>query len=287
MRIRFPGNREYPLGEIADFSIQRGVMTVNHIDAQRVVSVEADITDPKESVPDVISDIKKDILPDIARRFPDIQFLFEGQSRENLKTMRAIGRVVPPILILMFLIIVITFRSFSQAFVVFILIPFSIIGVLWGHFIQGYIVSMLSLFGTIALAGIVVNDSLVLVSTLNRKLKEGAKFREAMIETGLSRFRPVLLTSLTTIAGLGPLIFEKSHQSQFLSPMAISVAYGLLFGTLLTLLMLPSMLTFMNGIRRTLWGFLGKKDLTPEQVEPAIREEIFAREQSNDNCGEK
>jgi len=113
MRIRLPGGKEYPLGEIADFTIQRGVMTVNHIDAQRVVSVEADITNPKESVPDIISDIRRDILPDIAARFPDIQFMFEGQSRENLKTMRAIGRIVPPILILMFLIIVVTFLANS------------------------------------------------------------------------------------------------------------------------------------------------------------------------------
>lgn len=286
MRIRLPGNKEYPLGEIADFSIHRGVMTVNHIDAQRVVSVEADITNPKESVPDTIADIKKDVLPDIAAKYPDIQFLFEGQSRENLKTMRAIGRIIPPIIILMFMIIVITFRSFSQALVVMTLIPFSIVGVLWGHFIQGYIVSILSWFGAIALAGIVVNDSLVLVSTFNRMLKQGKQFKEALFETGLSRFRPVLLTSLTTIAGLGPLIFETSHQAQFLSPMAISVAYGLLYGTLLTLLMLPSMLTLLNSSRFFLSKRIKKTEFTREDVEPALREERFAKEQSDTICGE-
>jgi multidrug efflux pump subunit AcrB len=259
-------------------------MTVNHIDGQRVVNVEADITNPKESVPDTIADIKKDILPGIAARYPDIQFMFEGQSRENLKTMKAIGRIAPPIFILMFLIIVITFRSFSQALVVLILIPFSIVGVLWGHFIQGYIVSILSWFGAIALTGIVVNDSLVLVSTLNRMLKQGKKFKDALFDTGLSRFRPVLLTSLTTIAGLGPLIFEKSHQAQFLSPMAISVAYGLLYATLLTLLMLPSMLTLLNNTRFYFSAKISKKNLTREDVEPAIREEIFAREQSDIIC---
>jgi len=185
MRIRLPGNREYPLREIADFSIQRGVMTVNHIDAQRVVKVEADITNPKESVPDVIADIDADILPDIKREYPDIHFMLEGQSRENLKTMKAMGRVVPPMLILMFLIIVITFRSFGQAIIVLLLIPFSMIGVLWGHLIQGYIVSILSWFGGIALAGIVVNDSLVLVSTLNRKLKDGMSFETAICSEAL------------------------------------------------------------------------------------------------------
>jgi len=281
MRIRQTGGQSYPLREIADFSIQRGVMTVNHIDAQRVVQVEADITDPKESVPAILSDIQAHILPDIKIQYPDIQFLMEGQSRENAKTVRAIMRIVPPILILMFLIIVLTFRSFIQAVLVFLLVPFSVIGVLWGHLIQGYIVSMLSWFGAIALAGIVVNDSLVLVSTFNRKLKQGQAFREALTETGISRFRPVMLTSLTTIAGLGPLVFLRSHQAQFLSPMAISVAYGLAFGTLLTLMMLPALLVITNWIRIQLFWFLTRKKLNPETVEPAIREERFVKEQSD------
>jgi multidrug efflux pump subunit AcrB len=194
--------------------------------------------------------------------------------------MRAIGRVVPPILLLMFFIIVITFRSFVQAIIVFSLIPFSIIGVLWGHFIQGHIFSMLSAFGMIALAGIVVNDSLVLVSTMNRKLKEGLSFDKAVYETGISRFRPVLLTSLTTIAGLGPLIFERSHQAQFLSPMAISVAYGLAFGTLLTLVMLPSLLVTVNRVKQFTTWLWKRERPSAEAVEPAIREDRFAKEQS-------
>jgi multidrug efflux pump subunit AcrB len=287
MRIRLPGDREYPLREIADFSIQRGVMAVNHIDAQRVVKIEADIASPKESVPDIITDIRQDILPGITRQYPDIRFMFEGQSRENEKTIRAIGRVVPPILIMMILIIVITFRSFSQALIVFLLIPFSIIGVLWGHFFQGYIVSILSWFGAIALAGIVVNDSLVLVSTFNRLLKQGMEFKAALYETGVSRLRPVLLTSLTTIAGLGPLIFETSHQAQFLSPMAISVAYGLLFGTLLTLIMLPALLVVTNHIKVFIFRIIKGEKFAPEAVEPAVREEIFAREQSEGPCKEQ
>ena len=286
MRIRLPGGREYPLGEIADFSLDRGVMTVNHIDAQRVVKVEADIMNPKDSVPDIIGDIQREILPDIVRQYPDIRFMMEGQTRENLKTMRAIGRVIPPMLILMFFIVVITFRSFAQALLVFLLIPFSIIGVLWGHLIQGYIVSMLSWFGTIALAGIVVNNSLILVSLMNRMLKAGKPFKKALFETGISRFRPVLLTSMTTIAGLGPLIFSRSHQAQFLSPMAISVAYGLLFGTLLTLLMLPAMLVILNQLRVYYYRIVKGKKLALESAEPAVREEIFIKEQSEGECEE-
>jgi len=278
MRIRLPGGQEYPLSEIADFTIERGVMAVNHIDAQRVVSVEADVTDPEASVPDILNQIRAEILPGIKAKYPDIQFLFEGQSRENDKTMNSMKTTVPAILLVMFLIVAVTFRSFLQAGIVFLLIPFSFIGVLWGHFFQGYVVSILSWFGAIALIGIVVNDSLVLVAAMNQRLKAGESFKDALYRAGVSRFRPVLLTSLTTIAGLGPLVFLKSHQAQFLSPMAISVAYGLLFGTLLTLLVLPALLSLSNHGRVLLtWGLKRRKP-SPEDVEPAVKEERFLNE---------
>ena len=280
MRIRLADGSEYPLREIADFKIKRGVMSINHINAQRVITVEADITNPKDSVPDILNDIKTEIMPGIIHDYPDISFHFEGQSRENAKTMRAMDRVFPVMLILMYFIVVITFRSFSQAILVFLLIPFSLIGVAWGHYLQGYIISMLSLFGTIALAGIVINDSLVFVSAMNRLLKKGLPFEKAVLEAGLSRFRPVLLTSLTTIAGLGPLMFSKSHQAQFLSPMAISVAYGLLFGTLLTLLMLPALLVAFNHGKVYVYKLLTGTMPTAEQMEPAVREEVFVRNYS-------
>ena len=276
MRIRTAAGSEFPLREIADISIERGVMSVYHIDGQRVVKVEADIASKKESVPDILADIQTDIMPAVIEQFPEVAFDFEGQSRENKKTMAAFGRTLPIVLILMFMIVVFTFRSFLQAAIVYMLIPFTLVGIAWGHFLQGYIVSMLSVFGMIALMGIVVNDSLVFVNAMNRLLKAGKKFEDALFEAGLSRFRPVLLTSLTTIAGLAPLMFETSHQAQFLSPMAISVAYGLLFGTFLTLLMLPSLLTAFNRIKVRLYSFLSRKKLNAEQVEPAVREDVFA-----------
>jgi len=242
MRIRLADGREFPLGELADLTVERGVLSVYHIDGLRVIKVEADVADSKVSAPDVISEIKAEVMPKIQEEFPDVRYAFEGESRENAKTMSAFASIVPPMFFLMFLIVVVTFRSFTQASIVYMLVPFSIIGVVWGHFFQGYVISMLSLFGAIALVGIVVNDSLVFVNAFNRRLKKGLTFSEALYTAGISRFRPVLLTSVTTIAGLTPLIFETSFQAQFLAPMAISIAYGLLFGTFLTLLMLPSML---------------------------------------------
>jgi len=177
----------------------------------------------------------------------------------------------------MFFIIVINFRSFNQAIVIFLTIPFGIIGIIWGHLIQGYIISMLSMFGMIALIGIMVNDSLVLVNAMNINIKKGQKFKEALYKAGISRFRPVLLTSITTIAGLAPLIFEDSFQAQFLSPMAISLAYGLLFATMLTLLMLPALLVMLNKIKRLFFKYVLRTELTPEMAEPAIREDLFIK----------
>ncbi len=284
MRIRTASGLEIPLEEIADFKIERGVMSINHIDGQRVVNVEADVANPNVSVPDILSDVEKNIMPGILEKYPEIMYSFEGENYENEKTVSSIMAIVPAILILMFLIVSITFRSFTQAAIVFVLIPFSFVGVLWGHVVQGLMMSILSWFGAIALMGIVVNDSLVLVSAFNNRLKEGMSFYDAIYESGLSRLRPVLLTSLTTIAGLSPLIFESSHQAQFLSPMAVSVAYGLLFGTVLTLVMLPSLLVANNRVRYLFRRYILKQDVTPELLEPAVIEDKFVENQSEETC---
>ena len=279
MDIRLPDGRAFPLGTIADVRIERGVSTVNHIDAQRVVKIEADITDSKESVPDLLERIDLQIMPGILKAFPDVSYDYEGQSRESDKTTASMKNVFPVVLGMMFLVVVFSFRSFLQAFIVFLMIPFSFVGVVWGHFIQGYLISILSIFGVIALIGIVINDALVFVNAFNSRLQAGKHFKDALYEVGLSRFRPIVLTSLTTIAGLGPLIFEQSRQAQFLSPMAISVAYGLLFGTLLTLVMLPALLVLLNHAKVLVVGLLRGQKPLPESVEPAaMQRELFEGE---------
>ena len=279
MDIRLPDGRAFPLGTIADVRIERGVSTVNHIDAQRVVKIEADITDSKESVPDLLERIDLQIMPGILKAFPDVSYDYEGQSRESDKTTASMKNVFPVVLGMMFLVVVFSFRSFLQAFIVFLMIPFSFVGVVWGHFIQGYLISILSIFGVIALIGIVINDALVFVNAFNSRLQAGKHFKDALYEVGLSRFRPIVLTSLTTIAGLGPLIFEQSRQAQFLSPMAISVAYGLLFGTLLTLVMLPALLVLLNHAKVLAVGLLRAQKPSPESVEPAaMQRELFEGE---------
>jgi len=272
MRIRVQGGGEYPLSEIADMKIKRGILSINHIDGQRIIKVEADIAHNDVSVTNMIANIKANILPEFKAKYPDVTWTFEGESRDSKKTVSSIAYVGPPILMLMFMIVVLTFRSFFQAAVVYFIIPFSFVGVLWGHFVQGYIFSLLSTFGAIALIGIVVNDSLVFVSAFNRYLRRGEKFYEALINAGINRFRPVILTTLTTVAGLGPLVFEPSVQAQFLSPMAISIAYGLLVGTGLTLTLLPALLSVANMTKVKLARLFGNKNVTPEEVEPAVKE---------------
>ncbi|MFC2094291.1 efflux RND transporter permease subunit [Bacteroidota bacterium] len=273
MRIRLSGGQEIPLSELATISVKRGILSINHIDGQRIIKVEADISNPDVSVPDIITNIKKNILPELKEKFPDVAWGFEGESRESAKTMGSVATFGPPFLILMFMLVVLTFRSFMQAAIIYLIVPFSFIGMLWGHFIQGYSFSILSGFGAIALIGIVVNDSLIFVSAMNRYLRQGQKFEEALRNAGLNRFRPVMLTTLTTVAGLGPLIFEPSVQAQFLSPMAISVAYGLLVGTGLTLTLLPSMLVVANKIKMRSFRLLGRQASTSEDVEPAVIEQ--------------
>ncbi len=272
MRIRLANGREYPLREIADLKMERGVIAINHIDGKREIKVEADISNPGESVPLLLSEIQDDIMPAIYAKYPGVKGSFEGQNREQLKTSRSVGKAGPVVLIIILALIVLTFRSFTQAAIVFILVPFSLVGVVWGHYIHGAQISIFSWMGVIALVGVLINDSLVFVSTFNGMLKEGKPYMQAIYDTGRSRFRPILLTSVTTVAGLAPLILEKSFQAQFLVPMAISIAYGLIMATFLTLGLLPALLIMLNRVKMYItWLWTGEKP-SEESVEPAVKE---------------
>jgi len=269
--VNSAGNR-VPLREVANYSIERGEITINHLNGKREIRIDADLKDPSTSATDIMAEIKSDLLPLMKERFPGVDAIFEGQNREAEKTIGSVKAVIPIILFLIFVIIAFTFRSFDQPIVLLLMVPFSLIGVGWGHWIHGFSINVLSFLGIIALIGIIVNDGLVLISKFNVYLKEGMNFEEALITAGKSRFRAIFLTTITTIAGLSPLIFETSRQAQFLIPMAISIAYGIGLATVLTLVMLPLMLKFSNDLK-VLWQWYttGKKP-TPEEVEGAVIE---------------
>ena len=272
MWIVTPTGDRVPLSEIATYRIARGEVAINHLDGKRVILIEANLKDRKGSATDILAGIRENIMPAIIAEYPSVTPLYEGQNREAGKLTRSVRVVLPVILFLIYAIIAFTFRSYSQPLILFIMVPFSLIGVGWGHYIHGFPINMLSWLGIIALIGIVVNDGLVLISKFNLYLRAGLSFDEALISAGRSRFRPILLTSLTTIAGLAPLIFETSRQAQFLIPMAISIAYGIFIATFLTLLMLPLLLDISNTIKMgQKWLFTGKKP-TREEVERAIKE---------------
>jgi len=270
--IRTPNGQKIPLKEVAEFRVNRGVVAINHLDGKREIRVEADISNPEASVNSLQSDIAENILPGILQKYASVTFSFEGQNKEAQKVGNSFAKVRWIILILLIAVTAFVFRSIPQALVIILLVPLGLIGVGWGHWIHNAQISLLSGFGIIALVGVMVNDSLVLVTALNNNLKSGMLFKAALLEAGKSRFRPILLTSLTTVAGLAPLIFETSFQAQFLIPMAIAVAYGLIIATYTTLLVLPVMLALLNRIRVYLtWLWEGKRPL-PRSVEPAIAE---------------
>jgi multidrug efflux pump subunit AcrB len=266
------GNR-VPLREIATYYIERGEITINHLDGKREIQVDADLKDPKESSSDIIADIRENIMPEIISKYPTVSALYEGQNREAGKVSASASRVFPIIVFLILTIIGFTFRSYLQPILLLLMIPFSLIGVAWGHWLHEFPINMLSLLGIIALIGIVVNDGLVLISKFNSFLQEGLTFDDALIQAGKSRFRAIFLTSITTIAGLSPLILEKSRQAQFLIPMAIAIAYGIAIATVLTLIMLPMLLSVGNAFKvYALWLWEGKKP-SKESVEPAVEEQ--------------
>lgn len=272
IRIRTAGGLQVPLKEIADYEIERGLLAINHLDGKRVVQVEAELTDPTSSASEILAEVKNNILPPLLAKYPSLSVSYGGQSKQQQKVARSVQKVMPIILLLMFAVIMLTFRSFGQAALVFITIPFAIIGVGWGHYLYGHAISLLSMFGIIALIGVMVNDSLVFVSRVNELVKRYKDFDKAVYEAGKSRFRAIILTSVTTVAGLGPLIYETSFQAQFLIPMAISVAFGMIVATYITLVVLPVFLIILNRIKfMGYWLWEGKKPLHVE-VEHAYKE---------------
>jgi len=273
MRIVTPAGNRVPIAEIASYKIERGDVVINHLDGRREIRVEADLSNVKDSAPEILADIKKNVMPEIIAQYPTVSPLYEGQNRGFSRIGAAFTMVLPVILLLMYVVIAFVFRSYGQPLLLFILIPFCFVGVAWGHWIHDQSINVLSGLGIVALVGILVNDGLVLIEKFNLLLKSGIPYRKAMVEAGRSRFRAIFLTSITTVAGLAPLIFEKSFSAQFLIPMAISVAYGIAYATFMTLFLLPLLLAVKNSTKvGAKWLWTGAKP-TREEVERAIIEQ--------------
>ena len=275
MWINTPSGSKVPFSEIANYKIERGDVAINHLEGKREIQITSDLKSPDVSASDVLDDVKNRIMPEITSKYPTVSALYEGQNREASKTINSLKLVGPIILILIYMVIAFTFRTYSQPLLLMILIPFSIIGVVFGHFVHGFMINILSWLGIIALIGIMVNDGLVLIGKFNGYLKEGMTYNEALVQAGKSRFRAIFLTSLTTIAGLAPLLLETSMQAQFLKPMAVSISYGIGIATVLTLVMLPLLLSVSNSIKVFIKWMVTGKEITKEEVERAIIESKY------------
>ena len=279
MWIVTPSRDRVPLSEIATYTIERGEVAINHLEGKREIRVEAAQKNIKDSATELLASVQENIMPEILSKYPGIDALYEGQNREVGQIGASMRSVFPLILLSMYIVIAFTFRSYTQPLMLFILIPFSLVGVAWGHWIHGMSINMLSILGIVALIGILVNDGLVLIKKFNNLLATGLSFEEALYEAGRQRFRAIFLTSITTVAGLAPLIFEKGFSAQFLIPMAISVAYGIAFATFLTLFLLPLLLSTNNSFKKGIHWLKTGKWLEGRDLERVVKEQKLAAEE--------
>ncbi len=272
MRIRTRDGRAFPFSELAVYDIERGFTAINHLNRFREIKVEANLADVNYDLPPILNKIRNEVIPDVKKAAPGIQVSFEGQSRDQEKFQRSLRSAFSIALLLMLIFVILVFRSYIQAGIIFSLIPIGILGAVWGHGIQGIRLNTLSIYGIIALSGIIINDSIVFVDTINRNLRKGQRVFDAVYNAGIARLRPILLTTLTTSLGLGPIILETSRQAQFLVPMAVSVAYGMLFGTFILLIILPALYLAVNRLRVGVSYLIRGRRPEYEAVEPAVRE---------------
>ena len=260
MRIRTPAGAEVPFSEVAVVDMERGYTTLRRVGGRRVVTVSADVQENVANAEEIIGDLRGGgFFERQTREHPGVTVDLRGQRRQLFESLDALFVWFPLALMGIYTILAGIFRSYVQPVIIMIAIPFGLVGAVVGHWIVGYDVTLLSLFGMVALTGIVVNDSLVLIDTVNRRSQGGETPEQAARGASLARFRPIILTTATTVAGVTPLLYEQSFQAQFLKPMAVSLAFGLLFATALTLLVVPSMYLIGHDIRRA-WSWLRRSE---------------------------
>jgi multidrug efflux pump subunit AcrB len=238
-----------PLVYVADFSRGRSPISITREDGRRTVNVSAELIPGVSSSRPILGVLQRSDFPGLRAEYPGLETRLVGQQREMMESMGALGPTYLIALLLMFAMLAIPFRSYLQPLIVMSAVPFGIVGAVLGHVVMGYELSLISMMGIIALSGVVVNDSLVLVDAINRYRQDGVPLREAVIRGGARRLRPILLTSLTTFFGLAPMIFETSRQARFLIPMAISLGFGALFVTVIALLVVPPIYLIVEDIR--------------------------------------
>jgi multidrug efflux pump subunit AcrB len=262
--ITVPDGRRVPFPVVGKATEQTGLSVINRIDFSRVVDVEADVNRAVTSSSEVMAVIERDMLPDILSRHPTVRYAVAGEVEEQRETSQGLLYGMLIVLLLIYAALAIPLKSYLEPLLIMSVIPFGITGAFLGHLILGMEVSVLSAVGIIGLIGVVVNDSLVMVDFINHYIDEGHDWRSAVLEAGPSRFRAILLTSLTTFLGLLPIQLESSLQAQFVKPMATSVAFGIFFSTAVTLFLVPTLYYISQDIRSL---FTRKREVAPAFAE--------------------
>jgi hypothetical protein len=266
LRIRTQDGAEAPLSEVAEASFGRGYASITRVDQKRIVRVSGDVdeNDPNASPEAINQELREKLLPDLVARYPGLGWSFEGDQKNKADLLRSLFTGFIFALFLIYALIAIPLKSYTQPLLIMTAIPYGFGGAILGHIVTGLDLSIMSMFGSIALAGVVVNDNIVMVDAVNQRREAGASLIEAVRDAGSRRFRPLLVTSVTTFGGLAPLLLEQSVQAKFLIPMAVSLGFGVMFATTISLLIVPSMYLAMDDLRRGLaWLYAGKNDSEP------------------------
>ena len=249
MRIRTPAGGEVPFYTVARAERGYGFASIHRTDRRRIIGVTADVDQRFANANQVIGDVERTIMPGLLIDHPGLSYALEGEQREQQEGIEALGRSYALALFLIYALLAIPLRSYAQPLIIMAVIPFGLVGAIVGHVLMGLAFSMMSVFGVVALSGVVVNSSLVLIDSVNRRRQEGDTVLDALRLSGISRFRPIVLTSLTTFAGLTPLLFEDRLGARFLIPMATSLAFGVIFATAISLFLLPSAYLVLEDLR--------------------------------------
>lgn len=269
MRVRAPNGQDIPFEQVATFTVGQGFDSIIRVDGKRSVSVtgavDKALMDPSEITREVIDTV----MPDLLARYPNVEFQLMGNSKEQGDAIFSLLQGLLFALFAIYALLAIPLKSYSQPVIIMSVIPFGVVGAIIGHLVLGMAVSVLSVCGIIALSGVVVNDSLIMVDFVNRARKEGLSLKEAAISAGTQRFRAIILTSLTTFMGLMPIVFERSLQAQVVIPMAISLAFGILFATIITLLLVPALYLILDDIKSVFKGKKQNDSATHREIEHA------------------
>jgi len=249
MRIRLANGVEVPFETVAAVNVGRGYATINRVDRKRVVSVTASVDESVGNANEINTALVERVLPELSREFPGLAYTMEGERREQQESLKSLAVNFVVAMLCIFALLGIQFRSYVQPLIVMSAIPFGLIGATIGHIVMGIDLSFLSGFGIVALTGVVVNDSLIMIDLINRERDEGVPLHQIILDCGVRRFRPILLTTLTTFCGLTPMLLEQSLQARFLIPMAVSLAFGVAFATLITLILVPTLYMILEDFK--------------------------------------